>query len=80
MSIESVVHELIEVVAGRHPVLSPAEADALHEAVDYVEGKPEPPASDDELSQEPILAPALPDAPPAPENPAEDVSAPQGNL
>lgn len=80
MSVQSVVHELIEVVAGRHAVLTPAEADALHEAVSQVEAGPEQAADDAELSQEPTGDQAPPSAPDAPGNAAEDFSAPLGSL
>jgi hypothetical protein len=80
MSIQDVVHELIEVVAGRHAVLTPAEADLLHEAVDQVEAKPQQAADEAELSQEPTGDQAPPSAPDAPANPAGDFSAPQGSL
>lgn len=80
MSLADVVHELVEVAAGRHAVLTAGEADALHEAIDHVEARPEAPADDAELSQEPTPPPAPPSAPAAPENPGEDFSAPQGSL
>lgn len=80
MSISDVVHELIEVAAGRHPVLTHGEADLLHAAVDEVEAQPEAAVDDAELSQEPAGDPAPPEVPPAPENPGEGLYAPQGNV
>jgi hypothetical protein len=80
MSIESVVHELVEVAAGRHAILTSAEADLLHEAIDHVEATPEPAADEAELSQEPTGDPAPPPVPPAPENGGGYFSAPQGNV
>jgi hypothetical protein len=75
MSLSDVVHALIDVVAGRHPVLTQAEADALHTAIDEVEARPEPAASDAELSQEPSGDPAPPVAPDVPKNTVETLPA-----
>jgi hypothetical protein len=75
MSLSDVVHELIDVAAGRIPTLTRARADVLHDALDEAETAPEQAASDAELSQEPSGDPAPPVAPDAPGNPAESFPA-----
>ena len=79
-AITDVVHELIEVVAGRIPILSDLRADELHSKIDQPEPQPEAPAP---VAEQAPAAPEAPEDPafaPEPADPPADPLAPQGSL
>ena len=78
-AITDVVHELIEVVAGRQAILSDQRADELHTQLDQPEPEPEP-APVAERPAEPAAPAGEQGFAPEPADPPADPLAPQGSL
>ena len=75
------VHELIEIAAGRIPVLSGPRADELHTQIDQPEPEPEP--APEPAAERAAAAPEVPADPtwaPEPADPPADPLAPQGSI